>query len=55
MRWKALGSSGLNQLRDELHLREDTWLFVVDVTAFDGWPCSERTWRLLHLAVGVDG
>lgn len=36
MRWNALGSSGLKQLRDELHLREVTWLFVVDVTALDG-------------------
>ncbi|PRY84351.1 hypothetical protein CLV74_12520 [Donghicola tyrosinivorans] len=35
MRWNAIGSSGVKQLRDELHLREDTWLFVVDVTAFD--------------------
>lgn len=39
MRWNALGSSGLKQLRDELHLREDTWLFAVGVTAFDGSYC----------------
>lgn len=36
MRWNALGSSGLKQLRDELHLREDACLFVVDVPALDG-------------------
>ncbi len=32
-------SSGLNQSRDELHLRKDTWLFDMDVTAFDGPSC----------------
>jgi hypothetical protein len=39
MQWKVIESSSLKQLRDELHLREDTWLFVVDVTAFDGLYC----------------
>ena len=36
---KSFGSSGFKQSRDELDLREDTCLLVMDMAAFDGSYC----------------